>query len=54
MIAAYRRLAKPITAFAALKRTVINRRPLSIWLWQSLGKPSITIQEFIPAGRQTP
>ena len=48
MIAAYRRLAKPITAFAALKRTVINRRPLSIWLWQKLGKPSITIQEFIP------
>ena len=48
MIAAYRKLARPITAFAALKRTVINRRPLSIWLWQRLGKPSITIQEFIP------
>jgi predicted ATP-grasp superfamily ATP-dependent carboligase len=48
MIAAYRSLAKPITALMALKRMVINSRPLSIWLWQKLGKPNITIQEFIP------
>jgi ATP-grasp domain len=48
MISAYRRLAEPVTAFTALKRTVINSRPLSIWRWQRLGRPSITIQEFIP------
>ncbi len=48
MIAAYRKLAKPLTALIALKRTVINSRPVSIWSWRRAGKPGITIQEFIP------
>lgn len=45
---AYRRLSRPVMAAWAIKRSVINRSPLSLWFWRRHRKPNVILQEFIP------
>ena len=47
-LAAYRRLARPLTAAMALKRYIVNRNPLVLWRWRKQAKPSIALQQFVP------
>lgn len=46
--AAYRTLSMPLTAAMALKRFLVNRNPLAMWMYQRFRKPSILLQQFIP------
>ena len=46
-IAAFRRLSRPMSAYLAWKRLLINRDPLALWSWRRRTKSSVTVQEFI-------
>ena len=46
-VAAFRRLSKPVSLGATLKRMTVNRDALALWGWQRRTDPVITIQQFI-------
>jgi hypothetical protein len=45
--AAFDRLCKPLTLAMAIKRFIVNRNPMALWLWRTRAEPDVTIQEFI-------
>lgn len=43
----FRRYSRPVGIAAAIKRSVVNRDPLSLWSWRRRAQPAIIIQELV-------
>lgn len=47
-LAAYRKLAQPLSGATALKRLLVNSSPLSLWSWRTQPTRPVVAQQFIP------